>query len=98
MPCDVEHLFKCLFAVYIFFDEMSESLAHFSIGQCLYICVYIYTYLEDSFMDLSLFFLCILLSEEITNRPGSFIPTPVEASLGSPHHSAMTQRNLLGCK
>ena len=82
-------------SLYIFFGEMSESSAHFSIGQCIYIYIYIsWRFLYGPQLVLSLH----SLSEEITNRPGSFIPTPVEASLGSPRHSAVTRRNLLGCE
>lgn len=58
--------------------------------------VLIYIYLEDSFMDVGLILSLHSLSEEITNRRGSFISnTSGGASWVSPHHSAVTQRHLL---
>ena len=52
----VSSLVKCLNLCLIFL----LGSACIDVCVCVYIYIYIYIYLEDSFMDLSLFFLCIL--------------------------------------
>lgn len=91
MTRDVEHLFKYLFSVCVSSLVKCPNLQLiFRLGSAY---IYIsWRFLYGRWLILSLH----SLSEEITNRRGSFIQTPVEASLGSPHHSAVTQRHLLG--
>lgn len=95
MTCDVEHLFQCLFAVCISSLVKCPNLQLiFRLGSAY---IYIYISLEDSFMDLSLFFLCILWVRRL--QTGLVVSFHHQWRLPlAPLAIQLWLRNLLGCK